>query len=233
MRTIEVCLTPALIHQHELKDKVVVVVDIFRATSCIVTGLASGVKSIRPVGEVEETKALGKQGYILAGERGGKKVEGFDMGNSPFEYQSELRKGKKVAISTTNGSQAILKSHGASQVLIGAFLNLESLMEYLLQIPQHVVVHCAGWKGAPNLEDTLFAGALIDETMEELTPVGDSAIIAHHLYVSNHENLPGIALDSSHAKRLRGFGIEEDLEFCMEDSKYQVVPKWVAGELVV
>lgn len=233
MRTVEVCLTPELIHQHDLGGKVVVVVDIFRATSCIVTGLACGVEAIRPVSEVEETKSLGAQGYIMAGERGGIKVEGFDLGNSPFEYQDESLKGKKVAISTTNGSQAILKSAGASEILIGAFLNLEALMEYLLQLPQNVVIHCAGWKGTPNLEDTLFAGALIDETMEEITPVGDSALLAHQLYISTHENLLGIALDSSHAKRLKDFGITQDLEFCMEGSKYQVVPKLAGEELVL
>ncbi|MBC6401614.1 MAG: 2-phosphosulfolactate phosphatase [Ekhidna sp.] len=233
MKTIEVCLTPELIHQHNLEGRVVVVVDIFRATSCIVTGLAGGVKSIRPVREIEETKALGQEGYIMAGERGGEKVDGFDIGNSPFEYQDEAIKGKRVAISTTNGSQAILKSDGASQILIGAFLNLESLVEYLVQLPQSVVIHCAGWKGTPNLEDTLFAGALIDEVMEELMPLGDSALIAHWLYVSAHENLLGVALDSSHAKRLKDFGIKEDLEFCMENSKYQVVPKLVGKELVI
>ena len=232
MRTIEVCLTPDLIHQHQLKGKVVVVVDIFRATSCIVTGLSNGVKSIRPVGEVEETMALGKQGYIMAGERGGVKVKGFDIGNSPFEYQSDLVKGKKVAISTTNGSQAILKSKDAEQILIGAFLNLEALTAHLLQSKQSVVIHCAGWKGTPNLEDTLFAGALIDECAEELTVTGDSALVAHQLFISTHENLLGMALESGHAKRLKGFGIEDDLEFCMENSKYQVVPKLVGEELV-
>jgi len=159
MRTIEVCLTPVLIHQHDLAGKAVVVVDIFRATSCIVTGLACGIQSIRPVVEIEETKALGRQGYITAGERGGEQVDGFDLGNSPFDYQDESLRGKRIALSTTNGSQAILKSAGASQVLIGAFLNLESLAEYLIQQSQSVVIHCAGWRGAPNLEDTLFAGA--------------------------------------------------------------------------
>ena len=92
MSKIEVCLTPELIHQHELKGKIVVVVDIFRATSCIVTGLASGVESIKPVGSIEDTLVLGEQGYIMAGERDGKKVDGFDMGNSPFEYMEKERR---------------------------------------------------------------------------------------------------------------------------------------------
>lgn len=233
MRTIEVCLTPELIHQHDLKGKVVVVVDIFRATSCIVTGLANGVPAIKPVAEVEECKALGEQGYLMAGERDGQKVAGFDMGNSPFEYLEDTVKGKKVAISTTNGSKAIIKSQEADQILIGAFLNLDSLSEYILQLPNSIVIHCAGWKGTVNLEDTLFAGALIDECAEEMELTGDSATLAHQIYVANHDNLLSLALNSSHAKRLKGFGIEKDLEFCMEENTYQVVPRLEGEELVV
>lgn len=232
MKTLEVCLSPELIHQHELSGKVVVVVDIFRATSCIVTGLANGVTAIKPVAEVEECKKLAKQGYLTAGERGGIKVPEFDMGNSPFEYQSEELKGKKVAISTTNGSQAIVKSEGAEEILIGAFLNLEAISEYVLQAKKDVVIHCAGWKGTVNLEDTLFAGAMIDECAEEMKPMGDAASLAHQLYVGNHDNLFGLAKQSSHAERLAGFGIEKDLEFCMTLNEYSVVPRLVNGELI-
>ena len=106
------------------------------------------------------------------------------------------------------------------------------MTDYLLQLPQSIVIHCAGWKGTPNLEDTLFAGALIDECAEELSILGDSALLAHQVYISAHENLLGMALKSGHAERLKGFGIEEDLEFCMEENTYQVVPKLVDGELV-
>lgn len=233
MSTVEVCLTPELIHQHALTGKVVVVVDIFRATSCIVTGLANEVASIRPVAEVEETLKLGKEGYLMAGERGGVKLKEFDMGNSPFEYQSESVKGQKIAISTTNGSQAILKSAEADQIIIGAFLNIDAVAQYLLQSKKDVVIHCAGWKGTVNLEDTLFAGALIDECAEELDPTGDSALLAHQLYIANHDNLFGIAQQSGHAERLAGFGIEKDLEFCMTLDEYHVVPRLVGEELVV
>lgn len=232
MRTIEVCLTPELIHQHVLEDKIVVVVDIFRATSCIVTGLANGVEAIRPVAEVEECKKLGDRGYLTAGERGGIKVPEFDMGNSPFEYQSENVKGKKVAISTTNGSQAIVKSVGAEAIIIGAFLNLDVVAEYILQSNHNALIHCAGWKGTVNLEDTLFAGALIDECAEELKINGDSALLSHQLYVGSHENLLGVAKQSSHAERLAGFGIEKDLEFCMTGNEYSVLPILVEEELV-
>ncbi|MFK7953281.1 MAG: 2-phosphosulfolactate phosphatase [Ekhidna sp.] len=232
MNNIEVCLSPELIHQHSLQGKVVVVVDIFRATSCIVTGLSNGVKAIKPVGEIEECLELGKQGYLMAGERGGIMVEGFNMGNSPFEYQSDEVIGNKVAISTTNGSQAIIKSKEADEIIIGAFLNLDAVGEYVRKSKKDVVIHCAGWKGTPNLEDTLFAGALIDECGEEMKSIGDSALLAHQLYIGNHENLYGIAKQSSHAERLTNFGIEQDLEFCMTENEYQVVPKLVDGELI-
>jgi 2-phosphosulfolactate phosphatase len=232
MNKIEVCLTPDLIHQHSLKGKVVVVVDIFRATSCIVTGLSNGVKAIRPVGEIEECLELGKQGYLMAGERGGIMVPEFNMGNSPFEYQSDDVIGKKIAISTTNGSQAIIKSKESDDIIIGSFLNLDAVGEYILKSKRDVVIHCAGWKGTPNLEDTLFAGALIDECAEDMKAIGDSALLAHQLYIANHENLYGIAKQSSHAERLAGFGIEQDLEFCMSENEYQVVPRLVGEELV-
>lgn len=232
MNKIEVCLTPDLIHQHELEGKIVVVVDIFRATSCIVTGLANGVSAIKPVGEIDETFELGKQGYFMAGERGGKKVDGFDMGNSPFEYMEEKLSEKKVAISTTNGSKAILKSSGAEKILIGAFLNLKATVAYLLEANKSVVVHCAGWKGTVNIEDTLYAGALIDELLEEMEMAGDSAVVAHQLYVGNHENTEAIAGESSHAKRLAGFGVEKDLVFCMTENEYNIVVKLEGEHLV-
>ena len=232
MNKIEVCLTPDLIHQHDLEGKIVVVVDIFRATSCIVTGLANGVSAIKPVGEIDETLELGKQGYVMAGERGGKKVDGFDMGNSPFEYMEEGLSGKKVAISTTNGSQAILKSAGAFEILIGAFLNLKATVSYLMEANRSVVIHCAGWKGTVNIEDTLYAGALIDELLEEMETTGDSAVLAHQLYVGNHENTEAIAGESSHAKRLAGFGVEKDLVFCMTENEYNIVVKLEGDHLV-
>ncbi len=231
MRTIEVCLTPDLIYQHDLESKIVVVVDIFRATSCIVTGFAHGVETIRPVETIEEMKKLGKQGYLMAGEREGIKIPEFDLGNSPFDYQEESIKGKKIALSTTNGSQAIIKSAAAQEVIIGSFLNKENLVDYLFQKKNSVLINCSGWKGTPSLEDTLFAGALIDECDEKMDSIGDSAFLAHQLYVNNHENLLEVVKTSSHAKRLANFGIEKDIEFCMKEDKYAFVPKLIDGEL--
>lgn len=233
MRNVEVCLTPELIDQHHLKGKTVVVVDIFRATSCIVTGLANGVHAFRPVAEIEECRELGKQGYLMAGERGGQKIHGFDLGNSPYDYLEDLVKNQKVAISTTNGSRAILLSHDADEVLIGSFLNLQTVVDYVLKKKKDVLIHCAGWKGTVNMEDTLFAGALIDACAEEMKTLGDAALIAHQLYIAHHENIYGICRQSSHAERLVGFGVERDLVFATEEDKFDVLPRLVEGEVVI
>lgn len=226
MKTVEVCLTPDLIQHFSLKGKIVVVVDIFRATSCIVTGLAYGVNAIYPVATVEECKTFKKKGMIIAGERGGEKVNGFDVGNSPYEYMNDEFHGKDIAVTTTNGTQAILKSIGADQILIGAFLNLRAMADQILDMEKNVVIHCAGWKGMVNIEDTLFAGALINEIKSTHHASGDSAFIAENLYQLHHIDLLQAAHNSSHAKRLAAFGIEKDLDFCMEMSLYSIIPQY-------
>ncbi|WP_339609210.1 2-phosphosulfolactate phosphatase, partial [uncultured Roseivirga sp.] len=148
---IDVCYTPDLIHQFEVENKTVVVIDILRATSCMVAGLGSGIQSITPVASIEECEALGEQGYIMAGERGGEKVEQFHMGNSPFDYMKPELKGKKVATTTTNGTQAIELSKNAKEVIIGSFLNLNAVVNHLMKCNNDVLLFCAGWKGRYNL----------------------------------------------------------------------------------
>lgn len=229
MKTIEVCLSPELIHQFSLQGKVVVVVDIFRATSCMVAGIANGVSSIFPTEKVEECLELGRQGMVTAGERGGQKVDGFEIGNSPFEYLQPKYKGAKIAVTTTNGTQAIHKSIGADQIVIGAFLNIGAVADYLIKADQNIVVHCAGWKGTVNLEDTLFAGALIERLRDMAKPEGDPAILAWQLYLAQRHDMVAFARTSSHAQRLAGFGIEKDLSYCMTESEFDVVPLFRDG----
>lgn len=232
MRTIEVCLTPELIQQHELEGKIAVVVDIFRATSCIVSGLAHGVAMIKPVATVDETFELGEQGYIMAGERGGEKVEGFDIGNSPFEYMDDDLIGRKVVISTTNGTQAIAKSAEADQIIIGAFLNLTATSEYLKNQDKDIVIHCAGWKGTVNLEDSLYAGALIAALADTYEMANDSAFVAHELFRSNKNDLHAAGRQSAHAHRLAGFGVTKDIKFCTKVDEFDVVVGLEDGHLV-
>lgn len=223
-KEIDVCLTPELVHLSDLSNKLVVVVDIFRATSCMVSGLASGVKSITPVATVEECLSYRPQGHICAGERGGKKIPEFDIGNSPFEYMDDQTRGRNIAVSTTNGTLAIKKSADATEIVIGSFLNLSAIVDYVINSEMDVVIHCAGWKGTFNLEDTTFAGALIDRVSEKYHFKTDASFMAVSLWHQANSDLYQFLLKSAHAERLKKFGIEKDLKFCSELDHFNIVP---------
>lgn len=232
MKKIDVCFSPEMIRLYDIEEKIVVVDDILRATSCITTGIAHGVKSITPVATVDECRRLQAKGYIAAAERGGQKVDGFEMGNSPFSYMDEKLKGKKLAVTTTNGTRAIDLSRDAYQVIIGSFLNLSAVVEYLKNEEKDVVILCAGWKGKFNVEDTLYAGAVVDRLGETHEIDGDSALAARVMYHHTKETMLEALSESSHVKRLKKFNIMKDVEFCLKQDEYDVIPVLKGDEVV-
>lgn len=223
---IEVCHTPQAYSLFHKENAIVVVIDVFRATSAIVTAFYNGVSKMVPVATVDEAREYQRNGYMAAAERDGEVIEGFELGNSPFGYMNNKVKGKIIAISTTNGTQAIEASRKASKILIGSFLNLDILCEYLVAQKKDVVLLCAGWKNKFNLEDTVFAGAVV----EKLTAEGsyqvdcDSAIAAKHLYNIAKNNLFDFLSDSSHRKRLAKLDLERDIKYCLTPNQCPVIP---------
>lgn len=230
---IDVCYTPDLIHQYEVENKTVVVIDILRATSCMVAGLASGVQSITPVATIEECEALGAQGYIMAGERGGQKLPQFQLGNSPFEYMKPELRGKKIATTTTNGTQAIELSKKANEVVIGAFLNQKAVVNHLNKTKNDILLFCAGWQGKYNLEDSLFAGAICNALKNDAEFESDSALCALYLYQSMASDISYYISRSNHASRLSKFNVREDIEYCARVDEFNVLPKLRGSELVL
>ncbi len=224
MRLIDICLTPELLHLYDVKDRVVVVVDILRATSCMTTALAHGVEKIIPVATLEECRNLQAQGLLAAAERDAKKAEGFDLDNSPFSYMDEKLKGRTIAMTTTNGTLAITKSREAIQVIIGSFLNKSAIVNYLLNQPHSVLILCAGWKGRVNLEDTLFAGAVADELRGEFTIEDDATLGALTIYSCMKYNMLKSMASSSHVRRLHRLNLAKDIEFCVREDVYSVIP---------
>ena len=132
MMNIEVVLSPALLHLSDISSKNVVVIDILRATSTICTAIHEGAEAVKAVKDVEQAKALGVEGYITAAERNGQKIDGFDMGNSPFECMNGAVLGKKIALTTTNGTKCIeaAANAGAANVLSGSFLNIDATADW-------------------------------------------------------------------------------------------------------
>jgi 2-phosphosulfolactate phosphatase len=224
MRNIDICLTPELLHLYEIKDRVVVVVDILRATSCMTTAIAHGVEKIIPVATLEECKNYQNQGLLAAAERDAKKAEGFDLDNSPFSYMQEYLRGKTIAMTTTNGTLAITKSKEAVAIIVGSFLNKTAIINYLRSQPNHVLVLCAGWKGKVNLEDTLFAGALVDELKDEFKIEDDATLGAHTIYSCAKFNMLKSMASSSHVRRLHRLNLAKDIEFCIREDEYDVIP---------
>lgn len=231
MKKIEVCLSPDLIHLHDLKGKIIIVVDIFRATSTMVTALANGVQSIRPVEDLDACRNLQVEDYLIAGERDGKPAEGFELGNSPLSYINNSYSGKKMAMTTTNGTVALERAkEGAAEILIGAFLNLQATADYLKEKSNDILVLCAGWKGKFNLEDSLYAGALTAAL--GIKSDCDGALAMETLYHETKTDLNGFLRKASHAKRLQNYNIEADIDFCLTLNTYDIVGKMLNGEIV-
>ncbi|GAA3967187.1 2-phosphosulfolactate phosphatase family protein [Pedobacter ginsengiterrae] len=232
-KKIEVCLTPALIDLYDIEQSIVVVIDILRATSSITFGIENGAEAIIPVSLVEECLAYQEKGYLLAAERNGEVVEGYDFGNSPFSYTKEKVAGKTIVLTTTNGTKALhLANKRAYQVVIGSFLNLDSLSDYLASQDKNVLLLCAGWKDQFNLEDTLFAGAVVNKLRKNFEHFDDSSVAAEDLYMLAKDDLRKYLHKSSHSHRLAQLNIEEDVVFCLQLNVCKAIPV-LEGERLV
>lgn len=233
-RCLEVCFSPALIHLHDISESIVVVIDILRATSSMCVALHHGVRSIVPVSGIEESRAYKEKGFLIGAERNGEMLDGFDLGNSPFSYMESFVKGRDVALSTTNGTQAITAAKGAYQLVAGSFLNLDYLCNWLAKQDRSVLLLCSGWKNSFNLEDTLFAGAAAEQLEPHfgLNKMRDAVIGAKHLYSLAKNDMYGFLAESSHRNRLEKLHIEKDIEYCLTPNQAPVIPVMVNGALV-
>jgi 2-phosphosulfolactate phosphatase len=232
---LEVVLTPALLPLYDVKGKVVVIIDILRATSSICVAFETGVQKILPVLTPEEGRLFKDFDFLCAAERNAVKVQGADMGNSPFEFQNPLLKDRSIAFTTTNGTKAIkaAKEQGAATIAIGSFLNLDALCKWLVKQQKSVLLVCAGWKDKFNMEDTLFAGAIVEQVSNDFTIECDSALAAEILYSSNKNDLETLVRKSSHAQRFKlTHAHEDDVQFCLQHNTMKLIPV-MQGEYIV
>lgn len=236
--TLFTSLSPAVLHLYDVRSSIVVIIDILRATSTVATALSNGAKSVVPVATVAECIRLGKQiAAITAGERDGQIAEGLENGNSPFEYSADFIGGKTLVLTTTNGTKLLHMAleNGAREVITGAFANISPVCDYLVAQNKNVVLGCAAWKDKVNIEDTLFAGAVINRIGDRFSINCDSSKIAHVLYKSAGEDLFEFMKqnDASHYHRLMGFGLEKDIRHCLDEDTANVLPLYKDGKLIV
>ena len=221
MNPLEICYLPAQwrkLQPAQLQASVCVVIDVIRATSTIVTALAQGASGVQPVADAADAFALKAQNpaALLAGERGGRPLPGFDLGNAPSEFTAERVKGQSIILTTTNGTQALAACHGARAVVTASLLNLEAVAKRLRELGPPWIVLCAGFEGGFGADDAMVAGALT-EALEQ-----DHALVS--LYRSVRKNLAVALLNSQAGQELVKAGLEQDVPFCAELNRFALVP---------
>jgi 2-phosphosulfolactate phosphatase len=223
---IEVCYSPALFPYYENREAIVVVTDILRASSAIVTAFMNGVERIIPVGTLEEAKAFKDKGFMVAAERDGIVRDFADFGNSPYNFTPERVRGKQIVYSTTNGTNAIQLASSGSQVLIGAYLNVSALASHIRKERKDLLVLCAGWKNKYNLEDTLFAGALAELVLEDeaFYTICDATLGAIDLYIKAKEDMMGYIEKVAQRHRLKKNNLDDVIAYCHETDLTALIP---------
>ena len=218
----------------------IVVIDVLRATSVMVQALSEGTKEIIPVKTVEEAfqmaKAFPPNSTLLGGERKSKKIEGFDLGNSPQEYMAEKVRGKRLILATTNGTKAFHFVSSAAHILVGSFFNIGPTAQRCLELNKDLLIFPSGASGNFSLEDTVCGGMLIDQIIKKrkknvvLTDASHSAYI---LYQRFEANLLEAFQLSNHGKDLIDLGLEDDLLFCAQTDITDIVPIFQDGVIRV
>jgi 2-phosphosulfolactate phosphatase len=230
-------VSPALLDLYDLSNSIVVIIDVFRATSTIAAALYNGAKCVIPVDSVARAIEISKNiGGIAAGERDGMIAEGLQHGNSPMEYSREFIENKTLVLTTTNGTRLLQMAldKNADTIISGSFPNLSAVSDFLLKEKKNVVLGCAGWKDRFNLEDTLFAGAVIQNIKQAFTIHCDSSLMAETMYAKHKKNLIDFAPNLTHYHRLVDrFGLIEDIKYCLTADVANILPVYSDGKLVV
>ena len=233
-KNIEACLSPSLFEHHVNSEAVVVVIDTLRATSAICAAFHNGARELIPVGTVEEAREYKEKGYLVAAERDGYILDFADFGNSPFNFTPERVRNNTIVYSTTNGTRTIEMASVCHSVVVGSFLNITALAEWLGKQDRDIILLCAGWKGKVNLEDTFFAGALASRLLESgrFSSDCDSVTISVDLWIAGKDNITAYIDKAAQRSRLREKGLDDCIPYCHEADSTSVIPSFVGGKII-
>jgi len=231
---IEVCFSPVMYSAFHNPEAIVVVTDVLRASSAIVTALMNGAQSVIPVETIQEAKDLKSKGFLVAAERDGIKLDFADLGNSPFNFTVEKISGKQIVYSTTNGTQAIHMAREAHRVIVGAFINLSATCRYLTGMGRDIIILCAGWKNRFSLEDTVHAGAIVEKVLQDqrYSTICDSALAALDLWKLAKPDIRGYLEKCAQRSRLRKNKLDDVIDYCFTPDLTEVIPVFQEGQLV-
>jgi 2-phosphosulfolactate phosphatase len=233
---IDIQFVPSSINPKLLTNRVVVVIDVLRATSVIIYAMSQGASEIIPLASVEEALQMAKTfpggSVLLGGERNANEIPGFDLGNSPREYVAERVKGKKMILTTTNGTKAFQKVSTGKEIWVGSFLNIGAVAQRCLESEMDFLIFPSGDEGNFSLEDTICGGMLIDlirEKRKKPISLTDASQCAQILYKRFEGNLLEAFHLSRHGKELINRGFEDDLAYCAQIDITSLVPVFKEG----
>jgi len=238
-RDIDVYTTLLSLSEDEVRGKTVIVIDVLRASSTIITAMHRGARSVIAVEDMGEASRIAQNldptRRLLCRERDGKLIEGYDLGNSPSEYTDELVADKTLIFTTTNGTKAIARSSLADRVIIAGFLNADAVADAVKQAEGEVIMVCAGWKGRLSLEDVLCAGYIVNSFYDGQLPetAKDGAKVAMGLFERFSDRLYEVVAATNHAKRLQEMGYAEDIGYCCALNTVNIVPEVVEGVIKI
>lgn len=237
---IKLHFTPAGLNEDQITGRTAVIIDILRATTTAAVALFNGAREIIPTATLGDATSLKQKldhsSVLLGGEREGQKVEGFDLGNSPFEYSSKVVENKSIILASTNGSAALICGSEAENCLSCAFINVTAVLNQILDLKQDTVIICAGNKGGFSLEDALCGGMLVHKLLESDNNTvieNDAAAVALKLYNQNKDNIREAISESDHGKFLNSLGFEQDISFCAKVDHLSITPIWKSGRLIL
>jgi 2-phosphosulfolactate phosphatase len=234
---VDLYFTPNEVKEEELANRDVLIIDVLRASTTIAYALHNGCKDIIPSNSIDKaielSKKIGRDSALLCGEREGKKIEGFDLGNSPSEYETEKIKDKTLIFATTNGSKAIVKAATAKSLIVGSFINFQSAFNYICSNSNDLAIICSGKLEKFSIEDAVCGGLFVNAFLERGSyELNDAAIASLKLYEAHKDDILEMLKKSSHGKYLIELGFEMDLQLCSELNSLNIVPLLNQGRLV-
>lgn len=230
----------------KLRGRAVVIIDVVRTSTMIVVALHNGCREVVPLLTVEETWERARQypagSCLTGGEREAKKIPGFDLDNSPRSYPPEVAAGRTVLLTTSNGTRALRKAEEASRVFIGGMVNASAVAKKLAELVDKegeelagITLFCAGTDDRLSLDDFCCAGKLVD-LLGELRPgrlrLTDPAVAAREIYRAYRGRLLDLLVESEVYRTVKCLGLEEDLELCLKEDVYDLVPRREGDGLV-
>lgn len=236
---IDLFLCQSEIQRNQLEDRLVVIIDVLRASTSMITALANGCRRIIPVSEIDPAKKLAQdlspELALLCGERNEMIIPGFDLSNSPLEYTADKVKDRTIIFTSSNGSKLFDYIQFARKTIVAGFVNVTLVAKFIVESKLEVAILCAGKNGQFGLEDAVCGGMIIDKIVElknDWSVLNDGAIAAQTMYQFYAKNIIGMLYQASHGKRLIEIGQEQDLVECGKIDSNETIPILNRNELV-